>query len=467
MTQIKNTTYDEIAIGDEASLSRTLTEADIALFAAISGDLNPAHLDGEFAKVTQYHDVVGHGMWSGALISAVLGTKLPGPGTIYVGQTLEFVRPVHLGDEITATVRTREKGAKRRVVFDCTCTNQKGVVVANGEAIVLAPDEKFESELPEAPRAVLYERGDRLKDLIKRAKSGSAMRTGVVHPCDANSLEGALLAGREGVLDPVLIGPRHKIAAAAETLGQDLAGFEIIEAPHSHAAAAKAVSLAAAGDVDALMKGALHTDELMHAVVSRTSGLRTERRVSHVYVMDTPAYDKLLMISDAAVNIAPDLEAKRDIIQNAIDLARAIGVETPRVAILSAVETVYPKVQSTIDAAALCKMADRGQIKGGLLDGPLAFDNAISPEAAKTKGIVSAVAGRADILITPTLEAGNMIAKQLDYLAGAVAAGVVLGARVPIILTSRAEGGLSRLASSAIAALFQRSNPSLGDPPSA
>ncbi len=461
MTRFENTPFDEIAVGDEASLSRRLTNDDIALFAAMSGDVNPTHFDREFANGSRFKQVIGHGMWTGALISAVLGTRLPGPGAIYLSQTLDFQRPVSVGDEIKATVRVREKRERRRVVFDCACTNQNGETVLKGEATVIAPDEKIVGDLSETPRAVLYERGERLKGLIERAKSGPAIRAGVVHPCDAVSLDGALLAAREGVLDPVLVGPRRKIEAAAEAIDADLGDVEIVDAPHSHAAAETAVAMAAAGKLDALMKGALHTDELMQAVVARDGGLRTERRVSHVYVMDTPAYDKLLLISDAAVNIAPDLDQKRDIIQNAIDLARAIGVDTPKVAILSAVETVYPKMQSTIDAAALCKMADRGQITGGALDGPLAFDNAISPEAAKTKGIVSDVAGRADILIVPALEAGNMIAKQLDYLAGAVAAGVVLGARTPVILTSRAEGALSRLASSAVAALFHRANPSI------
>lgn len=456
MAIIENTPYDELVVGAEAMLSRILTEDDIALFAAMSGDLNPAHMDEAFAKASIFHDVIGHGMWSGALISTVLGMQLPGPGTIYLGQTLDFTHPVRIGDEITVTVRLREKGARRKAVLDCECRNQHGKTVLRGTATVIAPAEKIVHNSVERPRAVIHERGLRLKPLIARAKAGPPLRTGVVHPVDALSLGGALRSAREGVLSPVLIGPREKILATAEELGAALDAFEIIDSPHSHAAAAKGVEMAAAGRVDALMKGALHTDELMTAVIARAGGLRTERRVSHIYVMDTPAYEKLLLISDAAVNIAPDLDEKRDIIQNAIDLAHAFDIETPKVAILSAVETVYPKLQSTVDAATLCKMADRGQIVGGLLDGPLAFDNAVSPAAAAAKGIASPVAGHADILIAPSLEAGNMIAKQLDYLAGAVAAGIVLGARVPVILTSRAEGELPRLASSAIAALYHR-----------
>ncbi|WP_375206948.1 bifunctional enoyl-CoA hydratase/phosphate acetyltransferase [Hyphococcus sp.] len=300
------------------------------------------------------------------------------------------------------------------------------------------------------------ESGERLLALIKAAKTGAPLRTAIVHPVDELSLAGAINAAREGLITPIFVGPRAKIDAAAASNAQNIADFEIVDVPHSHAAAETAVALIRDGRADALMKGALHTDEVMGAVVPRATGLRTERRMSHVFVMDTPAYRKLLFITDAAINIAPSLDDKRDIVQNAIDLAKALGVKTPKVAILSAVETVEPKLQSTLDAAALCKMADRGQIRGGALDGPLAFDNAISPEAAKTKGIVSDVAGDADILVAPNLEAGNFIAKELDYLAGAVAAGIVMGASAPIMLTSRAEGMISRTASAAIAKLYRR-----------
>lgn len=303
-------------------------------------------------------------------------------------------------------------------------------------------------------RTVEFENGERLKALIGRAKRFPPVKTAVVHPVEPVSLGGAVAAAAEGLIVPVLVGPVAKVKNAAKTGGIDISKFELVDAPHSHAAAARAVALARRGEADTLMKGALHTDEIMHEVVSVSSGLTTERRISHVYVMDAPGYDKLLFITDAAINIAPDLEEKRDIVQNAIDLARALGVDTPKVAILSAVETVYPKIQSTIDAAALCKMADRGQIKGGVLDGPLAIDNAVSPEAAATKGIQSPVAGCADILVTPDLVSGNILAKQLDYLAGAVAAGIVLGARVPIILTSRAEETLPRVAACAVAQIF-------------
>jgi len=278
----------------------------------------------------------------------------------------------------------------------------------------------------------------------------------VVHPCDALSLAGAIEAANAGLIEPVLVGPEAKIRAAATSAGINIDRFRLVATPHSHAAAAQAVALARNGEVEALMKGSLHTDELMHEVTAAETGMRTERRISHVFLFDVPAYPRPLFITDAAINILPSLADKRDICQNAIDLAHIIGIETPKVAILSAVETVSAKMPSTLDAAALCKMADRGQITGGLLDGPLAFDNAISLQAARTKGIVSTVAGQADILLVPDLEAGNMLAKQLTFFDGADAAGIVLGARQPIILTSRADSARTRIASCAIALLIAR-----------
>lgn len=279
----------------------------------------------------------------------------------------------------------------------------------------------------------------------------------VAHPCDPAALEGVAEAAQHGILSPILVGPVAKIRAAAERAGVSPDSFEVVDAPHSHAAAEAAVAMVREGRAQLLMKGSLHTDELMHAVVAREGGLRTERRISHVFIMDVPGHARPLFITDAAVNIFPDLPTKADIVANAIDLHRGLGLGVPRVAILSAVETVNPKIPSTIEAAALCKMADRGQIQGGLLDGPLALDNAIDEAAARIKGIRSEVAGRAQILVVPDLEAGNMLAKNLTFLAGADAAGVVLGARVPIILTSRADSARTRLASAAVAALYARS----------
>ncbi len=290
--------------------------------------------------------------------------------------------------------------------------------------------------------------------LIAAAKAAAPPETIVVHPCDAPSLRGALEAADAGLIVPVLVGPRARIEAAAAEAGLSLAGREIVDAPHSHAAAESAVALVRAGRGALLMKGSLHSDELLAAVTARDAGLRTERRVSHVYIMQALDRDGVLFVTDGAVNIFPDLDAKRDIVQNAIDLWRAIGLGTPRVAILSAVETITTKLPSTIEAAALCKMADRGQIAGGLLEGPLAFDNAIDPEAARVKGIGGPVAGRAQILVAPDLEAGNMLAKNLIYMAHAEAAGVVMGARVPIVLTSRADSVRARLVSCAVAGLY-------------
>ncbi|QFR32703.1 phosphate acetyltransferase [Ancylobacter sp. TS-1] len=290
--------------------------------------------------------------------------------------------------------------------------------------------------------------------LIARAGEVGALPTAVAHPCDASSLRGALDAADAHLIVPILVGPEARIRAVAEAEGLDLTGIEIVDAPHSVASAAKAVELVRAGRAAFLMKGSLHSDELLGAVTARETGLRTGRRISHVFIMDVPSYGEPLFVTDAAVNIFPDLDAKRDIVQNAIDLHVGLGLGRPRVAILSAVETVTTSIPSTIEAAALCKMADRGQITGGDLDGPLALDNAISPEAARIKGIVSPVAGRAQILVAPDLEAGNMLAKNLTFMAGADAAGIVVGARVPVILTSRADALRTRLASCAVAVLY-------------
>jgi phosphate acetyltransferase len=290
--------------------------------------------------------------------------------------------------------------------------------------------------------------------LIEACAELEPVTTAVAHPCDEASLRAAVEAADGDLIRPILVGPQARIRAVAEECGLDIAAFRVVDTPHSHASAAKAVEIVRAGEAETLMKGSLHTDELMAEVIRKEGGLRTERRVSHVFIMDVPTYAKPLAVTDAAINIFPDLETKVDIVQNAIEMAHALGRELPKVAILSAVETVTPKIPSTIDAAALCKMAERSQITGGLLDGPLAFDNAISKEAAAIKGLRSEVAGDADILVVPDLEAGNMLAKQLSFLANADAAGIVLGARVPIILTSRADTVRARMASCAVAVLL-------------
>jgi phosphate acetyltransferase len=295
---------------------------------------------------------------------------------------------------------------------------------------------------------------DKYRALVQRAQAQPPARTAVVHPCDGVSLESAVEAARLRLIEPILVGPEKRVRTVAEENGLDISGFQLIDAAHSHDSATKAVAQVREGHADALMKGSLHTDELMAAVVARETGLRTARRISHCFIMDVPGYPQPLIITDAAVNIAPSLKDKIDIVQNAIDLAHALTNEEVRVAILSAMETVNPDVPSTLEAAALCKMADRKQITGALLDGPLALDNAISPEAAAVKGIVSPVAGRANVLVVPDLESGNMLAKSLSFLACADAAGIVLGARVPIILTSRADALLTRLASCAVAVML-------------
>ncbi len=455
MDMIENQTFDEIKLGETASLVRTLCREDIELFAIMSGDVNPAHVDEEYARSDMFHKIIAHGMWGASLISTLLGTKLPGPGTMYLSQRLRFHHPVALGDTITVTVTVTAKETERScVTFDCACTNQRGEVVISGSAQVIAPTEKVKRPRAILPEVHLHEHGVWYRHLIERTRALAPIRTAVVHPVDSNALMGAIEAAQAHLIIPILVGPADKIQAVALAHDVDLSPYRLVPTEHSHAAAEKAVALARAGEVDAVMKGSLHTDELMHAVLAPNIGLSTARRMSHVFVLDVPSYPRPLFITDAALNIYPDLEAKCDIVQNAIDLAHILGNPTPRVAILSAVETVTPKIQSTLEAAALCKMADRGQITGGIVDGPLAFDNAVSPEAARTKGIVSPVAGRADILVVPDLEAGNMLAKQLEYLADAQTAGIVLGARVPIVLTSRSDSPLAHMASCALALLL-------------
>ncbi len=462
LKMLRNHTFDELAVGDSASIDRRLTHHDIQLFAVMSGDVNPAHLDAEYAETTPFNGVIAHGMWGGALISAVLGTQLPGPGTVYLGQTLRFRAPVRVGDRVTVSVTVSALDQeRRRVTLACRCVNQDGRTVIEGEAEVLAPSEKIERAAATLPEVRLLA-SDGLARLLQHVRPMGGIRVAVVHPCDALSLGGALDARAAGLIEPLLVAPRAKLEAVAAQAGLSLEGIAIDDVPHSHAAAARAAALAGKGEVQALMKGSLHTDELVAAVLDPAAGLRTKRRLSHCFLMQTPAYPRPFIITDAAINIAPTLEHKADIIRNAITLAHAIGVAEPRVAILAAVETVNPAMPATLDAAALCKMAERGQIDGAVLDGPLAFDNAVSAAAARTKGIESPVAGLADVLVVPDLESGNMLAKQLEYMGDAASAGIVLGARVPIVLTSRADSRESRIASCAIAVLLAhhfRSNP--------
>ncbi|MCU0574790.1 MAG: bifunctional enoyl-CoA hydratase/phosphate acetyltransferase [Syntrophobacteraceae bacterium] len=452
---ITNRTFDEIELGATATMQRTLTKQDIDIFGLLCGDMNPTHFSDEYAQMLlERRKVVGHSMWGGALISSLLGNDLPGPGTVYLSQAFEFHNAVELGDTLTISVTVKSKNAADgSVTFDCLAVNQREENIITGVARVKAPTKKpTDAGSPYA--AMQFHQKTVFKQLIERVKDREPIPTAVCHPCGKEALEGAIDAAEIGLIHPILVGPEEKIRALAKELGVDISAYRLVSTRHSHESAAQAVALCRSGEAEALMKGSLHTDELMGAVVPSATGLRTERRISHVFVMDVPTYPRPLLITDAAINIYPTLEVKVDILKNAIQLAHALHIKEPKVAVLSAVETVNPKIPATIDAAALCKMADRGQIGGAIIDGPLAFDNAISREAALIKGIHSPVAGEADIFLAPDLEAANMLAKQLAYLARADSAGLVLGARVPIILTSRADSAEARLASCAVAVAF-------------
>ena len=451
MDNYSNRTFDEIEVGETLTRLHRLSRPDVEALAFVSGEVDPFHTDGQ--PRPEDDGPRAEAVAAEALLSALLQRRLPGPGTVILAQDLRFSGSMRVGDEIAGTVTVREKRPdSHQIVFDCQVT-QGDETLVSGSVTVQAPTQHIAFTDLATPEIVLRH-NDVFARLLKRCQGMPAVHCAVVHPCDHDSLLGPLEAARRGLIVPVLVGPEAKIRAAAQAAGADLSGIRIVPTEHSHAAAAAAVAMASAGEVQALMKGSLHTDELMGAVVSAAGGLRTERRISHVFVMDVPAYPRMLLITDAAINVVPNVRVKADIVRNAIDLAHVLGIETPRVAILAAVETVNPDMPSTVDAAILCKMADRGQISGGLLDGPLAFDNAVNEAAARTKKIDSPVAGRADILLAPDLEAGNMIAKQLLYLAGADNAGIVLGARVPIVLTSRADSIRSRLASTVVMALL-------------
>ena len=450
---IENRTFDEIQIGDTATLQRTLTERDITLFAVMSGDINPAHVDPEYAKSSRFREVIGHGMWSGALISTVLGTEFPGPGTIYLGQNLRFRRPVKVGDTIEIRVTATEKDPdKRKVVLDTECLNQDGEIVVSGHAEVIAPAEKVRRPKIDLPGVRLDDREARFREVMERVRVRNLppVVTAVVDPSDALSLAAVAEAAHQGSIVPLLVGDETVIREVAEAGGVDLNGFDFVPASGTREAVGEAIRLAREGRVEGIMKGSITTEELIVPVIAASKGLRTGRRVSHVHVMDVPTYPKPLFITDSMINIAPGLPEKRDICQNVIELARWLGIPAPKVAVLAAVETVNPKMPATLEAATLCKMAERGQITGGILDGPLTFDHAVSPTAATSAGILSPVAGQADVLLAPDLESGNMIAQQLELLADGLAAGIVLGARVPIALTSKGGHRRSWLASAAL-----------------
>lgn len=451
---IRNVPFDALEIGMEAQQTRTLVADDLYVFANSSGNFNPMHLPKEDGDGDGTNEAVAPGMWVASLISAVLGCQLPGPGTLYRSQTLRFMGQAQAGDELTVGVRLTEKRDGRIAVFDTWVADQTGRRILEGEAEVAAPEKPLSFDLEDFP-GLTVQRHVHFDRLLTMAEPLPAIPTAVVAPEKPDALAGAVLAADHTLIDPVLIGHAERIAEAAEAEGIDLARFRVIDVRDHRLAAQEAVRMVLDREAAAVMKGHLHTDILLSEIVKREGGLRRGgRRLSHVFVMDVPGLDHLLMVTDAAINITPDLKTKADIIQNAIDLALALGIEEPRVGVLSAVETVNLAIPSTLDAAVLSKMAERGQITGGLVDGPLAMDNAVDLGAAATKGIRSTVAGRANILVVPNMEAGNMLAKELTFLANAQAGGVVMGAKCPVILTSRADDDRARLASCAVAAIY-------------
>src|SRR3974390_2824540 len=387
---IENRIFDEIKIGDSATLGRPLTDQDIRLFAVMSGDINPAHVDPEYAMSSRFREVIGHGMWSGALISTVLGTVFPGPGTISLGQNLRFRRPVKVGDTITVKVTAKEKEAEKgKVLLDTECANQDGEVVVSGTAEVIAPTEKVRRPKVYLPAVRFDDKEVRFRDIMGRVKARklAAAKTAIVYPTDADSLASAAAAAKEGIIEPILIGKESAIPEAAKVGGVDPDTFEIKQAANEREAIAVAIRLAREGKIDGIMKGGVSTEEFIGQVISTTKGLRTERRISHVHALDIPTYPKPLFITNTMVNIAPGLSEKREICQNAVDLAHWLGIPAHKVAVLAAGETINPKMPATIEAATLCKMAERGQISGAILDGPLTIDDAVSFKAPEYTGV--------------------------------------------------------------------------------
>src|SRR4051812_9814303 len=398
---IENRTYDEIGVGDSAILTRTLRPQDIQLFAVMSGDVNPAHVDPEYAHSSLFQEVIAHGMWGGALISTVLGTEFPGPGTIYISQTLRFSRPVKVGDTITIKLTCTQKfDHNKHIIFDCLCTNQDGLKVIAGEAEVLAPTEKVKRERMELPEVTISDRWARYKKLLARATGLPPATAVFAQPSYAESLQSAVTAAESGFLRPVLVGPEKLMRELAKQNRIDLLRCRLVDVPHARAAVARAVEMARSGEADIIVQGDMTTADFMLRLIG-PEGLRGVRRFSHVLYLDVPTYPRPIIVSDMMLNIEPSLEDKVEIVQNAIDFAHLMGLAEPKVAILAGIDTVTPRMRATLDAAALCKMADRGQITGAVLDGPLGIDNAISMVAARNAALKSAVAGQADILIAP------------------------------------------------------------------
>jgi phosphotransacetylase/acyl dehydratase len=456
-----NLLWDELRPGMTAEIRRLCHADDFYVFAHASGNLNPMHLPREDGDGDGAPEAVAPAMWLAALVSGVLGNLLPGPGTLYRSQEMRFIDRAVAGETVVASVTLTEKCEGHVARFSTRVDTEDGRALAEGRAEVIVPRNRVTVDARMVPGLTVQSHAH-FERLLAEAEPFPALPTAIVAPEEASALSGVLLAAKHTLIQPILVGDPARIRAVAAQIGADLTGYEIVPAAHPIEAAARAVALIHEGRAKALMKGHIHSEDFLRHIVKSDGGLRTHRRISHVFVMDVPGLDHLLFLTDAAINIAPDLACKVDIVQNAIDLARALGLETPRVAILSAVETVTAKIPSTLDAAALSKMAERGQITGGLVDGPLAMDNAIDLEAARTKGIHSAVAGQAQILVVPNLESGNMLAKELSFVAHAEAAGIVVGARCPIILTSRADSAQARLASCALAVLAHHRRPAQG-----
>ncbi len=450
--RLTNRTFDEIQVGERAELRRLITPDDLYVFAVASGNFNPMHLPSQDVDGDGKPENIAPAMFVASLVASVLGNLLPGPGTLFKSHSFDVLARAHAGDELLCSVNVLEKRADGTVKLSTQVARVADAqVVIQGEAEVLAPTLKFDRDGIEVP-GLLVQRHRHFEALLERARQLAAVPVAVVCPDDANSLGGALLAAREGLIRPILVGAATHIRATAESMGESIDGLELVDIHGDAAAAAMACTLVRDGRASAVMKGHLHTDDLLRAMLDKTAGLRAGRRFTHVFVMDVPGRPEPLMVTDAAINIAPDLPTKVDITQNAIDLALSLGM-TPRVGVLSAVETVNPAIQSSIDAALLSKMAERGQIHGGLVDGPLAMDNAMDAAAARTKGLTGGVAGQANILVVPGLDAGNMLAKQLTFVSHAEGAGLVLGASAPVILNSRSDSPMARLASCAVAAL--------------
>lgn len=447
-----NKTFNEIQVGEVAEVRRLITAEDLYVFAVASGNFNPMHLEDSDLDGDGTKERVAPGMFVASLISAVLGTQLPGPGTLYRRQMFEFHTQAHAGEEVCASVTVLNKNADGDVHLETKVRRlADNTLIVSGEAIVRAPLTKFDKSGLDMP-GLIVQRHRHFEALLERARSLPMVPTAVVCPDDENALEGALLAAKEQLISPLLIGKAAGIQATAAALNEDISAFEIIDVATDMAAAQRACELVHQGRAAAVMKGHIHTDALLRPMLDKVSGLRVGRRFTHIFLMDVPGLPEPLMVTDAAINIEPDLITKVDICQNAIDLALSLGID-PRVGVLSAVETVNPAIQSSIDAALLSKMAERGQIKGGQVEGPLAMDNAIDMAAARIKGLKGGVPGRANILVVPGIDSGNMLAKQLSFVSHAEGAGLVLGAKVPVILNSRSDSPMSRLASCAVAAV--------------